>query len=119
MAGLASNRATPERLAVLAYVAARETLGAPPLCLTRHAWLASHRYCFVLARSGAMANFLVNSAIMTLWVRMVGQRKCPMSIRARVALVMGAAVRHATFISVSLQGDRVRCGTGLLPRCIR
>lgn len=63
-----------------------------------------------------MANFLVNSAIMTLWVRMVGQRKCPMSIRARVALVMGAAVRHATFISVSLQGDRVRCGTGPLLR---
>ena len=87
--GLASGNSTPDRLAVLSY-------------------------CFILARSAAMANFIVNSSLMALFVRMLGQRKCPVPIRARVALVMGAAVRHATFISVSLQSARVRVP---LPPC--
>ena len=87
--GLASGNPTPDRLAVLSY-------------------------CFILARSAAMANFIVNSSLMALFVRMLGQRKCPVPIRARVALVMGAAVRHATFISVSLQSARVRVP---LPPC--
>ncbi|RNF18309.1 putative protein kinase [Trypanosoma cruzi] len=50
----------------------------------------------------AIANFIVNSSIMTLCLKMVSQRNAPSNYRATAASIMSILVRHATFIHTDL-----------------
>mmetsp|Transcript_28073 Transcript_28073/g.97140 ORF Transcript_28073/g.97140 Transcript_28073/m.97140 type:complete len:1517 (-) Transcript_28073:39-4589(-) len=70
--------------------------------------LASLAYCFQLGANADVANYIVNSSLMTLWIRMLGRaRDSAPSLRARLALVMGVVVRHATFVSPSLGDENI------------
>ncbi|RNF25558.1 putative protein kinase [Trypanosoma conorhini] len=59
-------------------------------------------YFETVCMDAPVANFIVNSSIMMLCLKMVSQRKAPSNYRATAASIMGILVRHATFIHADL-----------------
>ncbi|ESL09483.1 protein kinase [Trypanosoma rangeli SC58] len=59
-------------------------------------------YFETVCMDAPIANFIVNSSIMVLCLKMVAQRKAPSNYRATAASIMGILVRHATFIHTDL-----------------
>ncbi|KAH8609470.1 Protein kinase domain [Trypanosoma vivax] len=59
-------------------------------------------YFETVCREGSIANFVVNSSVMTLCLKLAAQRKASSSFRATAASIMGILVRHATFIHSDL-----------------
>ncbi|KAH9586103.1 Protein kinase domain [Trypanosoma melophagium] len=59
-------------------------------------------YFEAVCTDAAIANFVVNSSVMTLCLSMASQHKAPSSYRATAISIMSILVRHATFIHTDL-----------------
>ncbi|KEG12095.1 protein kinase [Trypanosoma grayi] len=59
-------------------------------------------YFEIVCTDASIANFIVNSSVMMLCLKMASQRKAPSSYRATAASIMGILVRHATYIHTDL-----------------
>ena len=59
-------------------------------------------YFETLCGATGTANLFINSLLMTLFVKMVQNENYPPGVKARLCLVMGLLIRHATFINNDL-----------------
>ena len=72
-------------------------------------------YFETLCTDTAAANVLINSSLMTLFVRMLRASKAP-TLRIRLSSVMGLLLRHATYISEELASSGV---VTVLTECLK
>ena len=72
-------------------------------------------YFETLCCDTASANVLINSSLMTLFVRMLRASKAP-SLRVRLTSVMGLLLRHATYITEELASSGI---VSVLTECLR
>ena len=72
-------------------------------------------YFETLCTDTAAANVLINSSLMTLFVRMLRASKAP-TLRMRLSSVMGLLLRHATYISEELASSGV---VTVLTECLK
>eukprot|EP01063_Lacrimia_lanifica_P003565 TRINITY_DN11905_c0_g2_i1.p1 TRINITY_DN11905_c0_g2~~TRINITY_DN11905_c0_g2_i1.p1 ORF type:complete len:1370 (+),score=549.00 TRINITY_DN11905_c0_g2_i1:155-4264(+) len=63
-----------------------------------------HCLCYFETLCGATktANLFINSLLMSLFVKMVHNKSYPPALKARLCLIMGLLIRHATFITAEL-----------------
>jgi serine/threonine-protein kinase ULK4 len=72
-------------------------------------------YFETLCCDTASANVLINSSLMTLFVRMLRASKAP-ALRVRLTSVMGLLLRHATYITPELASSGI---VSVLTECLR
>ncbi|CCD14930.1 unnamed protein product [Trypanosoma congolense IL3000] len=73
-------------------------------------------YFEAVCADSSIANFVVNSSVMTLCLKMAGHRKAPSTFRATAASIMGILVRHATFIHHDLA--KINILASILKACV-